>query len=91
MLRKITLIGLSGTLLLLSACGGTKPGAGAEEPVQPQQKKEPVTLYFYNVGSNFNAEGYFEEKFGKQIKEKFPHKVPPYYARTYPDDYRNAG
>lgn len=76
MLKKMALIGLSGTLLLLSACGGTKPGAGAEESVQPQQKKEPVTLYFYNVGSNFNAEGYFEEKFGKQIKEKFPHITP---------------
>ncbi|MEF3304006.1 extracellular solute-binding protein [Paenibacillus sp. GYB003] len=79
MLKPSIAIGAAGLLLVLAACSGAgAPDAGkgaGEAPAQPE-KKEPITLYFYNVGSNFNAEGYFEEKFGKAIKEKFPHITP---------------
>lgn len=80
MLKPSITIGAAGLLLILAACSGAgtpEAGKGAEEgaPAQPE-KKEPITLYFYNVGANFDAEGYFEEKFGQAIKAKFPHITP---------------
>ncbi|WP_158606694.1 ABC transporter substrate-binding protein [Paenibacillus ginsengarvi] len=80
MLKKSVLIGMIGLLPVIAACSGgtgkSPQNEGAAPADVPPQKKDPVTLYFYNVGSNFNAEGYFEEKFGKYIKEKFPHVTP---------------
>ncbi|MBD2862874.1 extracellular solute-binding protein [Paenibacillus oceani] len=80
MLKPSISIGAAGLLLVLAACSGAGTpgtGKGTEEgaPAQPE-KKEPITLHFYNVGGNFDAEGYFEEKFGKAIKAKFPHVTP---------------
>ncbi|MFC3768990.1 extracellular solute-binding protein [Paenibacillus sp. GCM10012303] len=80
MLKPSIAIGAAGLLLVLAACSGAgtpDTGKGTEEgaPAQPE-KKEAITLHFYNVGGNFDAEGYFEEKFGKAIKAKFPHVTP---------------
>lgn len=79
MLKPSIALGTAGLLLVLTACSGSgTPDVGKEAGGTPAQheKKEPITLYFYNVGDNFNPEGYFEEKFGKAIKEKFPHITP---------------
>ena len=76
--------------MLAAGCGGGQGAkespsgqpAGSEQPSNQPAKKDPITLVFYNAGSNFNAEGYFEEKFGSYIRAKFPHITPEFIPTT---------
>ncbi|MBD2864536.1 extracellular solute-binding protein [Paenibacillus oceani] len=87
MLRRSVMLAAAAVLVLVSACSGSGSGGSQPQPAdgaaaEPPKPKDPVRLVFYNVGGNFNAEGYWEEKFGKYIKAKFPHITPDFIPST---------